>query len=140
MIENGKAVVVEYKGTLDDGTVFDSTEGKEPLEFVIGSGLVIHGFECAVREMAEGERRSVRVPCEQAYGPHDESRVLKRPMCTIPGAKDITIGKVFYFIDQGEFPFPAVVTDVTEGMATIDFNNPLAGKDLNFDITLLEVK
>lgn len=136
----GKRAVVKYVGTLEDGTVFDSTEGKEPLEYEVGNGMVIHGFDEAVATMAPGEKRHVHLTVKEAFGPYREDRVEHQPMYTIPNAKDIQVGKRFFFITEEGIQLPAVVTEIVEGMATIDFNNPLAGKELDFDIELVELK
>lgn len=136
----GKTAVVRYRGTLDDGTVFDSTEGIEPLEFEIGSGRVIHGFDEAVASMSVGERVKVSIPAGEAYGEYDEGKVDHAPMYAIPGAKDIVVGRPFYFITEEGVRLPARVTAIEEGMATVDFNNPLAGHDLNFEIELVDLR
>lgn len=140
MTRYGKTVVVNYKGTLSDGTVFDSTEGIEPLEFVVGSGSVIHGFDEAVSRMNVGDRLSVTIPAREAYGDYDEARVEQSPMYAIPNAKDITVGKLFYFVTEEGMRFPAKVTEINEGIATVDFNHPLAGEDLTFEIELVSEK
>lgn len=136
----GRTAVVNYRGTLSDGTVFDSTEGIEPLEFVVGSGTIIHGFDEAVAGMSVGERRTVTIPSREAYGDYSEERVEKSPMYAIPNAKDIKVGKLFYFITDEGLRFPAKVTEVNEGVATVDFNHPLAGEDLTFEIELVAEK
>lgn len=140
MWKYGSTAVVRYRGTLQDGTVFDSTDGIEPLEFEIGSGKVIHGFDEAVQAMALGEKRTVTIPPENAYGEYSAERVEHGPMYAIPNAKDIKVGKLFYFVTEEGLRFPARVTSIDEGMATIDFNHPLAGKELTFEIELLEVR
>ena len=136
----GKRAVVKYVGMLDDGTVFDSTEGKEPLEYEVGNGMVIHGFDEAVATMQPGERRHIHLSIRDAFGERREDRIEHQPMYTIPNATDIQIGKRFFFITEEGIQLPAVVTEVNEGIATIDFNNPLAGKELDFDIELVELK
>lgn len=140
MVEYGTRVKVAYQGRLSDGTVFDSTEGIEPLEFCIGSGEVIHGFDEAVAAMQVGERKTVKIAPESAYGTYEKSKIEKGPMYAIPNAKDIEIGKLFYFITDEGLRFPAKVLEVNEGMATIDYNHPLAGKELIFELELLEVE
>lgn len=140
MWKYGSTAIVRYRGTLQDGSVFDSTDGIDPLEFQIGSGMVIHGFDEAVQQMGIGERRTVTIPAENAYGNYSEDRIEHGPMYAIPNAKDIKIGKLFYFVTEEGLKFPARVTSVDEGIATIDFNHPLAGEDLTFDIELVDVK
>lgn len=138
MVRYGRTAVVRYGGTLSDGTVFDSTEGVEPLEFSVGSGTVIHGFDEAVASMEVGETRVVTIPAREAYGEHLAERVEHSPMYAIPNAKDIKVGKLFYFVTEEGMRFPAKVIEINNGIATVDFNHPLAGKDLTFEIELLE--
>ena len=140
MVEYGKTAVVSYCGTLEDGTIFDSTDGVEPLEFVVGSGAIIHGFDKAVSQMNIGDEVEITIPAKDAYGEYSDQRIDHKPMYSIPNAKDIKVGKTFYFVTQEGMYFPAKVTEINEGMATIDFNHPLAGKDLNFKIKLLDIK
>lgn len=137
MTKYGTTAVVRYRGTLADGTVFDSTEGIEPLEFVVGSGSVIHGFDEAVASMKVGEKKSVTIPAREAYGAYSEERIERSPMYALPNAKDIKVGKLFYFVTQEGMRFPARVLEINEGIATVDFNHPLAGKDLTFEIELV---
>lgn len=142
MIPYGKRVRVEYTGTFDDGEEFDSTDGKEPLEFELGSGMVIEGFDEAVRQMKPGEIKHIHVPVNQAYGEWTPDRVQETPMYQLmPFAKDLKPGKRFYFVpnDMGGMAFPAVITEIQDGIAKVDLNHPLAGRDLNFEIKLLEV-
>ena len=136
----GKTAKVRYRGTLADGTVFDSTEGIEPLEFVVGSGAVIHGFDEAVAAMEAGEKRTVTIPAREAYGDYREDRIEHSPMYALPNAQDIKVGKLFYFVTEEGLRFPAKVLAIDEGMATVDFNHPLAGKDLTFEIELVGEK
>lgn len=136
----GKTAVVEYVGKLEDGSVFDSTKGIEPLEFVVGSDSVIHGFDKAVASMSVGETKSIIVPARQAYGDYDEGKIEISPMYAIPNAKDIKVGKVFYFVTQEGLRFPAKVLEIKEGLAKVDFNHPLAGKDLAFEIRLIDLR
>lgn len=136
----GATAVVQYVGTLSDGSVFDSTKGIDPLEFQFGSGHVIHGFDKVVQNMEIGERVTVTIPCKDAYGEYSSERIEHGPMYAIPNAKDIKIGKLFYFVTEEGLKFPARVTSIDEGIATIDFNHPLAGEDLAFDIKLLDVR
>lgn len=140
MAAYGKTAVVEYVGKLEDGSVFDSTKGIEPLGFVVGSGSVIHGFDEAVASMSVGETKSIVVPARQAYGDYDEGKIEISPMYAIPNAKDIKVGKVFYFVTQEGLRFPAKVLEIKEGLAKVDFNHPLADKDLAFEIRLLDLR
>ena len=138
MVAYGKTAKVRYRGTLADGTVFDSTEGIEPLEFVVGSGALIHGFYQPGPTIKSGHRRTDTVPPREAYGGYREDRIERSPMYALPNAQDIKVGKLFYFVTEEGLRFPAKVLAIDEGMATVDFNHPLAGKDLTFEIELLE--
>ncbi len=140
MANYGKKAMVEYIGTLEDGEVFDSTLGIEPLEYEVGSGSVIHGFDEAVADMEVGEERTITVPAREAYGEYDDSKIEHGPMYAIPNAKDIQVGKLFYFVTPEGLRFPARVTEINEGIARIDFNHPLAGKDLTFKLKLVDLK
>lgn len=140
MVPYGKTAIVEYKGTFDNGEIFDSTEGIEPLEYEVGSGRVINGFDEAVHGMEVGEVRKVRISPGDAYGEYDESRVERGLMAALPNAQNIEINKTFYFVTREGLKFPARVTEINEGVAVVDFNHPLAGKALNFEIKLVGVK
>jgi peptidylprolyl isomerase len=140
MSNYGKTATVEYIGRLDDGTIFDSTQNIEPLSFEVGSGRVINGFDEAVSQMMPGETKTIKIPPSQAYGEYDDSKIEIQPMYAIPNAKDIKVGKLFYFITEEKLRFPAKVLEINQGFARIDFNHPLAGKNLNFEIKLLSLE
>lgn len=140
MAKNGANVRVHYKGFLDDGTIFDSSEGGEPLEFVVGSGMVIPGFDSAVASMEVGDTKTVHIPCAEAYGEYREELVGKRPLAELGATPEqLPVGQTIYFRGPGGQPLPAKVLAVEDGIATFDFNHNLAGKDLNFELTLVEV-
>lgn len=115
MVAYGKTAKVRYRGTLADGTVFDSTEGIEPLEFVVGSGAVIHGFDEAVAAMEAGEKRTVTIPAREAYGDYREDRIEHSPHVRPPNAQDIKVGKLFYFVTRRRPSLPAKVLAIDEG-------------------------
>jgi len=140
MIENGKKVSVHYKGTLDDGSVFDSSEGRDPLEFTTGQGMMIPGFEAAVVAMNVGDTTNVHIPCAEAYGEYDERAVQHRPVDQIPNADKLPVGETIYFQGPGGQPIPAKVLKIEDGEAWFDFNHQLAGKDLDFEITVVSVE
>lgn len=140
MVDYGKKAVVNYTGTLEDGSVFDSTNGIDPLEFIIGSGAVIHGFDEAVASMSVGETKTVVIEPHDAYGEYDPERIEISPMYSIPNAKDLKIGKTFYFITEEGLRFPAKILEIKNGIAKVDFNHPLAGKRLYFEIELLSIE
>lgn len=139
MAEKGKLVRVHYTGTLDDGTQFDSSEGREPLEFNVGTGMMIPGFDAAVLEMEVGEERDVHIPAAEAYGAYDDSAVVAQPLDMIPNADKLPVGQKIYFTTPDGRPMPCKVLKVDDGKAYFDFNHELAGKDLDFHIRLLEI-
>lgn len=131
--QDGDTVSVHYKGKLDDGMEFDSSEGREPLTFVVGQGQVIEGFDNAVRGLEEGESTSVRMEPEQAYGPRDPARVVEVPASAAPPG--LTPGAQVQ-LQSGEV---AVVTAVNDEVIEIDANHPLAGQALTFEIQLVAI-
>ncbi len=137
--KNGDKVKVHYTGKLDDGTVFDSSEGREPLEFQVGSGSVIAGFDSAVSGMQEGETRSTHIPADQAYGPYHEEMVMVVPRDQLPPDLEPEVGQVLQVSTQNGEDFMVRITDVTGDQVTLDANHPLAGQDLNFDIQLVQI-
>jgi peptidylprolyl isomerase len=138
MILDGKNVKVHYEGTLDDGTAFDSSHGREPLEYKIGAQQVIPGFEQAVREMEVGETKTFKVPSQDAYGEIYQELVATFGREQMPPEIDPQEGMTLTLqTNQGEIPVR--VTGVTEKSVTVDGNHPLAGENLNFTVTLLEV-
>jgi len=140
MIENDKKVSVHYKGTLDDGSVFDSSEGRDPLQFTTGQQMMIPGFEAAVVEMNVGDTVTVHIPCAEAYGEYTEQAIQHSPVDQIPNADQLPVGETIYFQGPGGQPIPAKVLKIEDGEAWFDFNHQLAGKDLNFEITLVSVE
>jgi peptidylprolyl isomerase len=138
MIEAGKTVKVHYKGTLDSGEVFDSSEGRDPIEFEIGAGTVIPGFEAAVAMMQVNETANVTIPCAEAYGEINENMVGQIERAQLPDEIEPEIGMVLSMTSpDGEIPVRIVALD--EDMLTLDANHPLAGENLNFELTLVEV-
>lgn len=139
MVETGAMVHVHYKGTLDDGTMFDSSEGRDPLTFTVGSGMVIPGFDNAVKEMEIGETKMVHIPCEEAYGAYREEAIQHQPLSLIPNADQLPVGKTIYFQGPDAQPIPAKVLKIENDEAYFDFNHELAGKNLNFELTLVSI-
>jgi FKBP-type peptidyl-prolyl cis-trans isomerase 2 len=136
----GNKVKVEYVGKLDDGSVFDSSEDHgKPLEFEVGSGHVIKGFDDAILGMSEGDEKEFTIHPAEAYGQHDPTLVQKVPREVFPQEADITAGLLFEAgLPTGE-KVPAMITAVDEGIVTVDLNHPLAGKTLSFKIKLKEI-
>lgn len=140
MSNEGKRVRAHYTGTFDDGTVFDSSISRgEPLEFVCMAGQMIPGFDNAVKDMEVGEVKKVHLPASEAYGERDEQLVQSVPTAQVPGAEDLPVGQTIYLQGPGGQPIPAQVVSVTEETVTFDLNHEMAGKDLNFEIKLVEV-
>lgn len=135
-VKNGDTVKVHYTGTLADGTVFDSSLEREPLEFTLGEGQIIPGFEKTVLGMSAGESRTVTIPAEEAYGPYREEMVLEVPRTQLPADMQPQVGMQLQIgEEQGEGMLVQIAT-VTDAQITLDANHPLAGKDLTFNIQL----
>ena len=137
--KSGDAVKIHYKGSLDDGTVFDSSEGREPLAFTLGGGQVIAGFDEAVAGMTVGESKSVNIPADKAYGQRNEEMIIEAPRDQVP--PDITpeVGQQLQMGGPNGEVVVVVITEVTDEIIKLDANPPLAGKDLNFDIELVSI-
>ena len=136
---HGDTVKVHYTGKLDDGTVFDSSSDQEPLEFTIGEGAIIPGFERAVIGMNPGDSKTERIPNEQAYGPHLEEMVVVVDRQQMPPELEPSIGQQLEVQQPSGQVIPVVVTDLSDQAVTLDANHPLAGETLIFDISLVEI-
>ena len=137
--QNGDTVRVHYTGKLDDGSQFDSSQGKDPLEFTIGSQMVIAGFDQGVIGMAPGDKKTVEIACEQAYGPVRDEMIQEVERSQIPDSVPLEIGGRLQATAPNGQPFTVTITSVAETSVTLDANHPLAGKDLTFDIELVEI-
>ena len=137
--KQGNTVKVHYKGTLNDGTVFDSSEGCDPLAFKIGEGQVIPGFEDAVIGMDHGETKTVFIPADQAYGPHLNEMVVHVERARLPQKTTPEIGQVLHFRRPDGHPLRVTITGITKSTVTLDANHPMAGKDLTFEIQVVEI-
>ncbi|NJR51396.1 MAG: peptidylprolyl isomerase [Leptolyngbyaceae cyanobacterium CSU_1_3] len=137
--QQGDTVKVHYTGKLDDGTVFDSSSSGDPLEFTIGSGNIIPGFEKAVVGMSPGDSKTELIPVDDAYGPHREEMVLVVDRAQMPSDLDPEIGQQLQIQQPSGQAIPVVITDISEAEVTLDANHPLAGEDLTFDIQLVEI-
>lgn len=135
----GDIVKIHYTGTLNDGTEFDSSNGREPLQFTIGSGQVIPGFENAVEGMAVGDSKSVNIPPEQAYGPRHQQMIQDVPMSALPDDLEPKEGMALQAKGQDGKVINLTVTSVQKDSITVDGNHPLAGQALNFDIELVDI-
>lgn len=139
-VKTGDRVKIEYTGTLDDGTVFDSSaEHGNPLEFEVGSGQVIKGFDDAILGMSQGEEKQFSISPSDAYGEHDPTLVQKVPREVFPADVELAPGMLFEAgLPTGE-KVPATITEVQEGVISVDLNHPLAGKRLTFKIKVSSV-
>lgn len=133
----GSKVKVHYTGTLNDGSVFDSSEGKEPLEFTIGEKQVIPGFEDGIKEMKLNDEKTIKINAKEAYGDRDEKMVVSVPRDKFP--PDVQAGGTMILKGPEGQRFPAVVKEVRDNEVIIDLNHPLAGKDLNFKVKVVEI-
>ena len=137
----GRTCVVHYRGTLNDGSQFDSSYDRgEPLEFVCGAGMMIRGFDAAVADMDPGQVVDVHLMPEEAYGRHDPGAVLTINTSQLPGSEDLRVGQGVYLQNTYGQPIPAIVTAREGSLITFDANHQLAGKELNFRIELVEVR
>jgi peptidylprolyl isomerase len=135
--KTGDTVRVHYRGTLADGTEFDASEGRDPLEFALGEGVVIPGFEAAVEGLEIGQKRTVTIPPEQAYGAVNEALIQRVESDTF--AEDPYVGGHVDLVAPDGSRLPGVITAVDEQGAILDFNHPLAGQTLTFEVELVEV-
>ncbi len=136
----GKTVRVHYRGTLNDGTQFDSSYDRgTPLEFICGAGMMIRGFDQAVLEMKKGEIVNVHLMPEEAYGMPDPRNIFTVQINELPGSEDLTVGDQVALQMAGGYPVRALVTDKTDTEITFDINHEMAGKELNFQIELVDI-
>jgi len=135
----GDTVRVHYTGTLSDGTTFDSSEGREPLEFTVGSGQVIPGFDIAVADLEVGDTATVNIAAADAYGERSDEGIQVFPRDAFPPDASPEVGWAVELSSPEGERVPATVAEVTDESITLDFNHPLAGKDLTFEITLVEI-
>ncbi len=138
--KNGDTVRVHYTGTLEDGTEFDSSRDREPLEFTLGQRQTIEGFENAILGMKVGEKKTVNIPPDQAYGEYNEAWVVEMERSEFPEDLTIEIGQQLSMVSQDGRAFNVTVIAVSETTITVDANHRLAGKDLTFEIELVEIK
>lgn len=138
--KSGDTVRVHYHGRLHSGETFDSSEGRDPLEFQLGSGQVIPGFDNGVTGMSIGEKKTIDIPCAEAYGPHNEAMIIEMPKERFPQDMEIELGMPLMMSDGQGQTMQVAVTVIQESTVTLDANHPLAGKDLIFDLELVEIK
>ena len=139
MIENGQKVKIHYTGTLDDGSQFDSSAGRDPLEFEMGAGMVIPGFEKGVADMAVGDKKSIHIPAAEAYGERREELVMQFERDQLPEGLEPEVGMMLQMQGHQGQPIPVTITFVEDASITIDANHQLAGQNLNFELELVSV-
>ncbi|PUZ24460.1 peptidylprolyl isomerase [Chitinophaga costaii] len=138
-VKQGDTVRVHYHGRLDNGNTFDSSEGRAPLEFTVGAGMVIKGFDNGVIDMKIGDKRTLHIPVDDAYGPKNQEMVLDFPKSNIPSDMKPEIGMDLQMSNNEGQVFQVKVVGINEEFITLDANHPLAGEPLTFDIELVEI-
>ncbi len=137
--KQGDTVRVHYTGRLTSGEVFDSSEGREPIQFAIGGGQVIPGFENGIEGMEIGDKKTVEIPVDDAYGPYREELIFPIGKDRIPAEINPEVGMQLTMNDPQGHVFPVTVKEITEDTIMLDANHGLAGKDLIFDLELVEI-
>lgn len=137
--KQGDVVRVHYTGRLTDGTQFDSSEGREPLEFTVGAGQMIKGFDDGVVGMNVGDKKTLNIPAHEAYGERDDQAIIEFPASNIPADMKLEPGMQLTLRNQYGQPVPVVVLEVKTDVVVMDANHMLAGKELVFDVELVEI-
>ena len=138
-VTQGATVRIHYTGTLEDGSIFDSSEGRDPLEFTVGSGMIIPGLDKALPGMTVGEKKKVTIAPEEAYGPSQPEAILEVPRAEIPAEIPLEVGTQLQMGGPQGQPIPVTVTALTDEVATLDANHALAGKTLIFDFEIVSI-
>lgn len=138
-VKSGDTVRIHYTGTLTDGTVFDSSEGRDPLEFTVGSGQVIKGMDAGMEGMAVGDKKTLNIPCQEAYGPINPAARQSIPREGIPADIPLEIGTQLQMQSPDGQVLPVTVVEVEDETVTLDANHFLAGKDLVFEVELVSI-
>lgn len=138
-VQAGDNVSVHYHGRLTDGTTFDSSEGRDPLTFTVGQGQVIPGFDNAMIDMEIGDKKTVEIPVDQAYGPAHPENIVEFPKTEFPAEMQLEIGMQLQLQNNEGHVIPVAIKEIKEETVILDANFPLAGKDLIFDIELVSI-
>lgn len=139
-IKDGDTVRIHYTGALKDGTTFDSSEGRDPLEFVVGAGHIIKGLDAALTGMQAGEKKTVSIDCADAYGPINPALHQGVPRDAIPDDIPLEVGMQLQMQTPQGQPMPVTVTGIDDEQVMLDANHPLAGRDLVFDFEVVSVE
>jgi len=138
-VKSGDKIKVHYHGRLTNGETFDKSEGREPLEFEVGSGMVIKGFDDGVTGMVKGDRKTINIPFHEAYGPKNPEMIIVMPKDRFPTDMEIEIGMPLAMNDGQGNQHQVVVADIKEDVVILDANHPLAVEDLIFDLELVDI-
>jgi len=138
-VQQGNVISVHYLGTLSDGEVFDTSHGRDPLQFEVGAGQMIAGFDAAVVDMTMGEKKTVTIEAKDAYGERRDDMMLPLPRTQLPEGMEVEVGQEFQLSQEDGQQMPALVAGLTEEEIIFDLNHPLAGKALTFDIELVTI-
>jgi peptidylprolyl isomerase len=138
-VKKGDKVKVHYHGRLTSGETFDKSEGREPLEFEVGGGNVIKGFDDGVTGMTVGDKKTITIPFNEAYGPRNPDMLIEMPKERFPQDMEIEVGMPLGMSDGQGQQFQVVITEIKENIVMLDANHPLAGHDLVFDLELVEI-
>jgi peptidylprolyl isomerase len=138
-VKKGDVVRVHYTGTLVDGTQFDSSLGRKPLEFTVGAGQMIAGFDAGVLGMAIGEKKTLQIDPENAYGLSNPEAIIEFPKDNVPAEMQLEVGMPLNLQNEYGQPVPVVVLEVKDDVVIMDANHSLAGKDLIFEVEIVEI-
>lgn len=139
-VKKGDVVKVHYTGKLTNGEQFDSSTGREPLEFIVGAGQMIKGFDKAMPGMSVGQKKTVNIPPDEGYGEKIEEAIIEFPRENVPADMPLEIGMSLELRSESGQPIPVTIEDIREDVIVLDANHSLAGKELVFDIELVEIK
>ncbi len=138
-VKDGDVVKVHYTGKLSNGEQFDSSAGREPLEFTVGAGQMIKGFDDAMPGMNLGEKKTISIAPEDGYGPRSEEAIIEFPKENVPADMKLEAGMPLTLSNQAGQPVPVIVVEVKDDVIVLDANHFLAGQELIFDIELVEI-
>ena len=140
-VKSGDKVKVHYHGRLTSGETFDSSEGRQPLEFEVGSGMVIKGFDDGVTGMKVGEKKTINIPAENAYGPRNPEMIIEYPKAQFPPEmeKELEVGMPLVMSSASGQQFQVTVVEIKDDAIVLDANHHLAGEELIFDLELVEI-